>query len=144
MKPELGKYYKTRGGHKARVICADRKGGPSPIIVLVLKELKLEFLVQLSADGSYLGSGQPHSDDLISEWIDKPEWDWSKAADWHVAIAMDEDKRWFPFREVPSKVEISWCGSHDRSIPPEHAPKWTGDWRESLIVRPGFEKGEDK
>ncbi len=144
MKPELGKYYRTRGGHKGRVICVDRKGGQSPVVALVLKEAKLEFLVQLSADGSYLGPGQPHSDDLISEWIDKPEWDWSKAADWHVAIAMDADRRWFPFREVPSKVEIAWCGSHDRSIPPEYAPKWTGDWKDSLIVRPGFEKGESK
>lgn len=35
MKIELGKFYRTRCGHKARVICVDRRGSLFPIVALV-------------------------------------------------------------------------------------------------------------
>ncbi len=143
MKPELGKYYRTRSGHKVRVICTDAKIDKLPVVALVEAD-GCENSCQYTEYGSYWASGKAHEWDLVSEWIDKPEWDWSKSANWHVAIAMDEDRRWFSYTGEPRTDNIVWVVPNVQLIPPEHAPKWTGDWKDSLIVRPGFEKGESK
>lgn len=143
MKPELGKYYRTRGGHKGRVICVDALVDSFPVVALVNFNGREDIYLLTNEGLKHLDKSESHAD-LISEWVDKPEWDWSKAADWHVAIAMDENKDWFAYAQIPQQFTTSWGGDYCQAIPPEHAPKWTGDWRKSLIVRPGFEKEESK
>lgn len=69
----VGKYYKTRDGHKAQIICTDRKlfscYGDYPVVAAVLVEDHVA--ISYTATG-HLYHGIESSDDLISEWIDEP------------------------------------------------------------------------
>lgn len=139
----LGKYYRTRGGNKARVICLDVAGNAYPTLVLIDNGY-YESIYSMTTDGRMPSGNIEDEHDLISEWIEKPEFDWSNAAAWHVAIAMDEDGEWLAYNDVPEPGEGVWCCcKHLETIPPEHAPKWTGDWDDSLIIRPGHEQKEE-
>lgn len=138
MKIELNKIYRTRNGRKARIVCIDAKGN-FPIVALV-EDFDSEYAHLFTRDGFYYRSSEFSTLDLVSEWIDKPEFDWSKAAAWHVAIAMDSSKEWLAYNEVPELGDTVWRCEDWQTVPEEHAPKWTGDWHDSLIIRPGHEK----
>ena len=145
MKLEVGKYYKTRGGHKARVVCDDLKGSFRPILALV-ECGKVEHVLYSNTLGFV--SDDENQYDLVSEWIDKPEFDWSKAAAWHVAVAKAAiSDKWYAFDKIPEyrcsracyayvKGSILDCGEQ---IPDQYAPVWEGGVRDSLIIRPGYE-----
>lgn len=59
--------------------------------------------------------------------------DWSLAPDDAVACAMDEDGWVWWYRDIPEKSYIKWNGD-DICFYPNH--NYTGDWRNSLRIRP--------
>jgi hypothetical protein len=136
MNIELNKTYRTRSGLKYRIICVDRMGS-YPIIGLTpcgsIENLMSWTKEGKEADNSILDN--PY--DLISEWVDKPTIDWSVLPRWHKYAAMDESMRWYSYNALPICTTYTWerTAGHKLNIPPEYAPKWKGDWKDSLISR---------
>lgn len=88
-------------------------------------------------DGKYNFGCNPHENDIISEWVDKPEMDRSVLPAWaNKAVAMDVDGEWFCFGCEPRQGEFYWTTNNEcyGIIPDSHAPKWKGDWKDSLLV----------
>ncbi len=151
MELKLGKCYKTRDGRKARVICDDLKTRYNcNFIALVMDGHKDKPFEETIYVNEYGKMGLINSDyDLVSEWIDKPEFDWSKAAAWHVAVAKAKyDRKWYVFDKIPEyrdcydrytyvRGSVLYCGEQ---IPDEHSPIWDGDIKDSLIIRPGYKQ----
>lgn len=135
MKIEVGKYYRTRDGRKARIYAVDGREG-SNIHGAVLNEIGW-ITSTWAITGQWVSAETGR--DLISEWIDKPEVDWSAMPKWAEWVAMDADGewRWFSFREpVVDLTSDSWENyQFSGKIPPSYAPKWTGDWKDSLVRR---------
>jgi hypothetical protein len=76
---------------------------------------------------------------------EKPIVDWSVIPEWFNWIAMDEDGRWFAYHIIPEiavmyKVGEGYWKNFDgfwfTESPPEYAPKFNGDWKDSLVERP--------
>lgn len=68
--------------------------------------------------------------------IGLPVFDWSKAARWHKWAAMDAGGLWWVFKEKPEIRSSCWMSYNADLIPSDYAPKWTGDWKQSLVERP--------
>lgn len=133
MNIEVGKFYRTRDGHKVRIYATDG-ASPYPIHGAILNTNGWSMSMWI-ADGIH-HRGDTSFYDLVAEWIAKPEW--PGVAVWHNWVARDKDGRWFAYVDRPDiRGSERWMpnGDYD-SIPPAYAPKWTGDWRESLIERP--------
>lgn len=96
----------------------------------------------LKRQGKYI----EHSFDLIGPWIDKPVVNWPAMPVWAKAAAMNRKKQWFYFYERPTlrldttdpsgKDGFWWTSNFYGEIPPEYAPTWEGDWKDSLVERP--------
>jgi len=121
LKFEVGKAYQTRDCRKA-VCLTTTLDGKFRIGMQVDGRL-----IEITGDGVY----------ILSEWIDKPVIDWSAMPAWAKFVAMDSGGKWFWYTHKPS-LEHVWCvidGDYGK-IPYEYAPKWEGDWKQSLIERP--------
>ena len=83
---------------------------------------------------------------LIAPWTDPVPWDWSTTPPWINWIAMWDDGEWFMFDKEPvlEAAHMGWIGSGAKSvsyaIPHSHAPKWSGDWKLSKTMRPGYKE----
>jgi hypothetical protein len=132
MKIEVGKFYRTRDGRKARIYAVDGREG-SNIHGAVLNEIGW-ITSTWAITGQWIAAESDR--DLISEWIDKPEVDWSVMPKWAEWVAMDEDGKWIWFLGEPRKGAANWCcyGVYGE-IPHTYAPKWDGDWKDSLVRR---------
>lgn len=135
MKIEVCKYYRTRDGRKARIYAVDGDG-TSEIHGAILHDDGQWHMASWCVDGMWLDDGSTNTSDLVSEWIDKPEVDWSAMPRWAEWVAMDEDGKWIWFLGEPRKGAANWCcyGVYGE-IPHTYAPKWDGDWRDSLVRR---------
>lgn len=71
MKLEANKYYKTRSGLKARVLCTDAPGGFPCVGYIYYPDESISR--EWSMNGKYLNSGEESTSDLISECIDEPK-----------------------------------------------------------------------
>jgi hypothetical protein len=119
---EVGKAYQTRDGRKA---------------VCLTTTLDGKFRIGLQVGGRLIeikGDG----DFIVGEWIDKPVIDWSTMPAWAKFVAMDSRGYWWWYEKEPIIGESTWRPETDYydEIPTEYAPKWGGDWRNSLIERP--------
>lgn len=132
MKIEVG-YWETRDGRKARVLCTDAPG-EYPVVGYVVSGGKADPWVWFP-DGSGLNCGGRL--DLERPWIDSPIIDWSKEREWVMAIATDGGGTWFRYSKVPNQGVNCWHdgGWSQRMHPTEH-PQFTGNWKDSLCVRP--------
>jgi hypothetical protein len=121
LKFEVGKTYRTFDGRKA-VCLTTTLAGKFRIGLQVGGRL-----IEITGDGDY----------IASEWIDKPVIDWSLMPAWAKFVAMDKKGKWWWYTHKPS-LEHTWCiiEGFVGKIPSEYAPKWEGDWRNSLIERP--------
>ena len=153
MKLEVGKYYRTRDGRKVRVVCNNRKALNGRIFVGLVEGDDFEYTIYCEESGR--ADTVDCDYDLVSEWIDKPEFDWSKAAAWHVAVAKSHyARKWYAFDKIPefscsescfgyAKASVYYSGGSvfyaGEQIPDKYAPTWEGDARDSLIIRPGYE-----
>lgn len=136
MKIEVGKFYKTRNGRKARIYAVDGTD-EYPIHGAILDRTDGWCIYVWRNDGGNLPS-QPYHSDLISEWTDRPEVDWSAMPKWAEWYAIDGNgiPRWFNGR-MPSIKDDIWVNYELWGVVPfEYAPKWSGDWKDSLVKRP--------
>ena len=132
MNIEIGKWYRTRGGEKAYVAC--EMPGPVKFCGYHIQGPRA-VPTGWFANGSYMPDG-PTSADLVDLWIDKPVVDWSKEPAWVKAIAMSSGGRWYRFAEVPVLEDGIWWSAEVYRIHESEYPYWTGDWKNSLVVRP--------
>lgn len=131
---EAGKAYKTRGGLKA--------------VVLEVTETQIFGKVQLGGrtmakdwylDG-YVTKIVEHNCDLTPEiWLEKPKVDWSLYGTMVRCVAMDSRGIWDAFIETKPELTIKdWLGLDSYHIPTRYAPKFSGDWKDSLIENPNW------
>jgi hypothetical protein len=81
---------------------------------------------------------------IVGSWIVKPEWDWSTTCHWFNWLSYDEDLGWLLSSHEPwynGKERLTYEGSWDAPVPEEHEPKWKGDFKDSIVCRPGFKPG---
>ena len=101
------------------------------------------YMQSFASDGDASGSSV---DDrvllftIVEEWDERPEFDWSKAAEWQNYVAKDKDGVWHIFDAQPTILgEIWYLHPKDGGtamLNPNYYPEWTGDWQDSLIKRP--------
>jgi hypothetical protein len=121
LKFEVGKAYRTFDGRKA-VCLTTTLDGKFRIGLQVGGRL-----IEITGDGDY----------IASEWVDKPVIDWSLMPAWAKFVAMDSNRRCFWYTHKPSLERLWYVIDGDYGkIPAEYAPKWDGDWKNSLIERP--------
>jgi len=136
MKIEVGKFYKTRDGRKARIYAVDG-GSDTPVHGAILGPGRGWNTYVWNNSGINYYS-RPDDCELISEWTDKPEVDWSAMPRWAEWYAIDGNgiPRWFNGR-MPSIKDDIWVNYELWGVVPfEYAPKWDGDWKDSLVRRP--------
>jgi hypothetical protein len=129
-------YYRTRGGGKARVLCTDA-AGPRPVVGYICHETSVSVLSWswCGVAGSTVGPL-----DLAEPWVEKPAVDWGREREWVKAVAMDQSGLWFRYEELP--VADYGCGTWDsdgrrvQNMHPSEYPQFTGNWKDSLCVRP--------
>lgn len=134
---KIGSVWRTRGGQKATVVWIKRDG----TLVVVIHRPLHDVVVLHSKDGSewnYESAG-----DLITPWVDRPELPpgvaWPK---WAKAFSQSSTGNWHWWDETPLQVSNVWHsvnGTYCIPMHPTERPNWTGDWRESLVVREGGE-----
>jgi len=130
-----GNFYRTRDGRKARIYATDCE------IHGAINEIENHWeAIQWMKSGKHR-----HCEnlDLIAPWIDRPEVNWSALAAWHRWVAMDENGEWFSYVLKPVRIiSKMWStdpeGNDDEffQIRATYAPKFSGDWKDSLVERP--------
>lgn len=140
---EAGRHYVTRSGLRSRVYAVD-SGGGFPIHGAVCSPSRWALEKWTDSGRTYID--EEHPNDLIAPWIDRPTVNWSDMPAWAKWAAMDKSGEWSFYEEHPNIFSDVWSAASDRyaatAIPPDYAPKWTGDWRESLVARPEVEGGK--
>lgn len=134
MKIEVGKYYKTSDGRKARIYAVDC-GGHWTIHGAVHYD-GFWVACEWMSDGERFINTKSQSS-LISEWTEPLDFDPSCLPAWANWIVMIENGSWFWHQSQPDMyTEGYWVGgSIDTKgyIPQQYAPKnYTGDWKDSL------------
>jgi hypothetical protein len=133
-------YWETRDGRKARVLCTD---APSsyPVVGYIMYEHGCSCS-NWTSSGSFSNSmGQ---NDLIRPWVDRPLVDWSREREWVKAVAMDDTGFCYRFDVVPAPSGRIWSiqsGGFCSKMHPSEYPQFTGNWKDSLCVRPEVEGG---
>lgn len=142
LKIEAGKEYRRRDGKKWRCYATD--GAPP-----------WSCHGAVFIDGQWIGSDMSpdpqmsavRGGDLIGPWTEPITMDWAALPRWIREtdgwIASDCNGDWNGFsgptkpRQWPRQKTWERCnGQYAVFIPPAYAPKWTGDWRESLTKVP--------
>jgi hypothetical protein len=92
---------------------------------------------------SILTTDEKHSECNDPSATKKPVVDWAAMPAWAVAVAMDQGGVWYCYPlGLPVLGQACWRalrGGVAIAIPPSHAPKFNGDWKDSLVIRPGVE-----
>lgn len=138
-----GNFYRTRDGRKAEYV-REMNTSQGILALVIIKDVDgIENAYTYHRHGRFFMGNQSERD-LIAEWVDKPEVDWSVMPAWAVAVAMDANGTWYWYDYVPESDKTYWCLPRAVSlprftdeIPPAYAPKFTGDWRDSLVTREG-------
>jgi len=129
---EVGKAYRTRDGRKA-VCLTTTLSDDYPIGIQIDGSL-----YRATSDGYDYVTKSQSPKDIVGEWVEKPVIDWSTMPAWAKFVAMDSGGYWWWYNNKVTinndywEQESGYCGR----IPSEYAPKWDGDWRNSLIERP--------
>lgn len=144
-----GQHYATRAGARATVLAIEPRQAEGGVIGMFrCRDSGRLFVCAWNADGRYAHGtiGKDHIDDLVGPWVEPPPAvDWPALPAWARFAAMDPGGRWFWFAFAPTPVagsgwqarpSASFDAWHHGEIPPEHAPAYAGDWRQSLVDRP--------
>ena len=134
---EIGKFYKTRCGLMVRIYATD--GGGERSIHGAYRDSQgnwRENSWTTMGHSFTLSTNQPW--DIISEWIEKPIFDWDKQSPWFNFAAMDENGKWYLFSTRPEINGVAWFtdSSSATMVPAKYEPKFNGNWKDSLIERP--------
>ena len=135
-----GPFYRDREGSKIRIYALDG-GGSYPIHGAGQSPSGDWYTVPWTSDGKHeRRAGTASVRDIVGLWVDKPEFDWSKAAAWSNYVSMDENGGWWTYKERPTVNDGGWCDiAPDPAwgrVPKEFYPTFSGDWKDSLIERP--------
>lgn len=135
MKINVGHFYRTRAGDRARIYATDG-AGPYPIHGAI--EYNSEWMSwRWEKDGRVTSMCIYSPDDLISEWRDEVTFDWSRICPWLNWLAGDSNGSWWLYDNEPQQSTSVWTTMGVQvGIPIAYAPKWTGDWKDSLTKRP--------
>ena len=132
MKIEVGKYYRTENGDKARIYAIDGELNRQ-IHGAVLQPDGRWVLMWWASDGKC--THNPFLD-LIAEWKEPLDFDPSCLPAWAEWIAMDLNGTWWWYCDDPRpRGATCYVGGEDNCsiIPEEYAPKnFTGDWKDSV------------
>lgn len=124
-------FWKTRNGQKAEVV-----------------DVRNSFAIGWLCDGPHKWrmdgvSSLINDYNLTEPWIDKPEWDWSTTPSWLNWLAMDDPNYWYLYGHKPTLSDNGFSAAAESDdvwfVPKKHAPKWSGDRKDSLVCRPGLE-----
>jgi len=137
-----GKYYKMGDGRKVQIFLIEK--------CCIWGRYKVAHNHWKSAmwlsSGAWTGSNTKKN--ITEIWTDPPQVPddfWTRViSPWMNVAAMDGDKKWYQYSINPEHSTTAWQYNHIAGlcsrIPPEYAPKFSGDWKDSLIVRPGYEE----
>lgn len=93
--------------------------------------------------GRYVSDRDNSDYDLVSEWVETVPWDWSTTPPWINYVAMDIDLEWMLYSDKPKQAQSGWRTEGPYcAVPPAFWPKWSGDWKQSLTVRPGYKESK--
>lgn len=140
MNIQPGKFYKTRSGLRVRIYANDG-GGNLPIHGAFEDGKDFWRLQNWHCNGGRVwDDGYEDELDIVSEWPNF-EFDWSGPPKWADRwVAKDGPGEWYCYAEKPS-VEPNaqvWRFAKGWPIPKEFAPKFTGDWTDSLHENPKY------
>lgn len=149
---EVGKFYKTRGGGKARIYATD--GGGYYLIHGAIWNGGVWTASSWTSEGAYHSEGLFSSRDILGPWIGPPVVDWDKFPKHIIAVAGDSTGDWWAYTAIPKPRDKSFSlfnvthvpESHIRymtiAVLPEDRPEFSGAWWDSLAVRPGTLRGK--
>lgn len=142
------KFYRTRNGNKAIVYAIHRNqsGGVHGAIFDGGKWV----ITHWELNGRYFDPVDDHPCSLVSPWEASPIVDFNYFPAHIVAVAMDEDGDWHGFSDIPAANirDKAWyssvSGLHDLyctfDLYDDHCPMFSGDWSDSLAIRPGYDQ----
>lgn len=132
---EPNKFYRIRSGKKARIYAIDG-AGERPVHG-AYEDLCGWYVNNWSEHGVF-ANGMESDLDLIADWVDAPEVDWPAMPIWVSHLAKDSNGAWFGYDTKPSRENRSWSTPEYKGyrIDPSYFPKFSGDWKDSLVERP--------
>ena len=89
--------------------------------------------------GAYYSDEPEYDKNIVGPWVDKPDCSklWSMLPPWIHWLVVDLDGAWYCFTDKPRVLANFWHNTGPKIlIPPEYAPSFTGDWKDSLCERP--------
>lgn len=128
---EVGKFYVNGNGKKWECL----KTGLDNEYSIALTNGRI---VKTFTKEGHLYMDEPNSTyNIVGEWVEKPVVDWSVMPTWAKFVAMDRNSNWYWYDKKPTKDCFKWNNMCQAGIiPSSYAPKFNGDWTESLIERP--------
>ena len=129
--------WRTRGGEKATVVAEDDTARDySRLIGWVGGVVCCWYL-----DGARFENATSQFD-LVAPWSDPVPWDWSTTPPWINWIAKNAKGVWCMFDNEPSEMGNAWSlnGASCHHVPQSNEPKWSGDWKLSKTMRPGYKE----
>lgn len=93
--------------------------------------------------GRFVGEEDDQDCDLVAPWIEPVQWDWSTTPQWLNCLIQGPSGHWYLCEAgvYVGNDGLLFNGSKSIRVPEEYAPKWSGDWRKSKTMRPGFNGG---
>ena len=139
---EAGKFYRTRGGMKVKI--SDMVGGYG-IGFFITDAGPCPCTWEIN--GRYRYGLPTESLNIVALWIDPPMVDWDKFPKHIVAVFKMPTSHWRCATFIPTPMDndgwdIVFTGRYHFSceLEPEEHPSFAGDWRNSLVIRPGDKK----
>lgn len=149
---EAGKFYKTRQGFKAKVYEVYNEYAHGAVLV------KSQWnAVEWFRDGVIFTRSFPeHMEtgaDIVSAWIDPPVVDWDKLPPGILSVAIDKGGEEYGYLTTNvSATGYEWIAGapniHIGSLSlwycrlPDGTIRFSGDWRDSLVIRPGYKEAK--
>ena len=135
----VNKYYRTKDGHKVRILATDKRCENNyPVVGLLTTrdhtDREIEETLAWGVTGNF--SHESHPLDLISTWYDPPIVDWTTMPAWAKYAGQNKDGTWRWHATRPEGLYNEWMSYGGGTIPPEYVPTYFGPWQNSLVERP--------
>ena len=80
--------------------------------------------------------------DLIAPWTYPVPWDWSTTPPWVTLIVKGPSGFWYlcDGDVIMGEAYMDFGDSEYMPIPTKYSPKWSGDWKLSKTMRPGYKE----
>lgn len=155
---EAGQFYKTRIKTRA-IVYATNQGGSKPVHGAIFNGTSWDIRAWDSRGHFAPELTLSHNIDLVSPWIDPPVVDWESLPAGFVAVAIDRNGNEYAYIDTCVGVNEKdgcfyvsgdsklWaiCPSVESYFElPKGTIQSTGDWRDSLVIRPGHEEKESQ